>query len=105
MQIMDDAEIDWPECTPRFDSSYIYNYTGRIYSFGDCGSAYSRYIFVVFKLICECIFLNLFIGCDPSLLASDPLSRCSALAPVPRCIVAGRFIPQALTLWAWQSGP
>jgi hypothetical protein len=67
MQIMDDAEIDWPECTPRFDSSYLYNYKGPNYSFGDCGSAYSRYIFVVFKLICECIFLNLFIGLGPTL--------------------------------------
>ena len=63
MSIMDDAEVGWPECTPIFDSKYIYNYTGTQYSFGDCGSPYSRYIFVVFKLFCECILLNLFIGC------------------------------------------
>ena len=82
MQIMDDAEIDWPECTPRFDSSLLYNYTGQNYSFGDCGSAYSRYIFVVFKLICECIFLNLFIGSGPSL----PACIHSADAPTPRSL-------------------
>jgi hypothetical protein len=75
MQIMDDAEIDWPECTPRFDSSYLFNYSGQSFSFGDCGTVYSRYIFVVFKLICECIFLNLFIGLgatSPSCFHTSP---------------------------------
>jgi hypothetical protein len=59
---MDDAEVAWPECTPIFDSNYIYGYSGRQYSFGDCGSSLSRFLFVIFKLVCEFILLNLFIG-------------------------------------------
>mmetsp|Transcript_28355 Transcript_28355/g.59219 ORF Transcript_28355/g.59219 Transcript_28355/m.59219 type:complete len:1163 (-) Transcript_28355:45-3533(-) len=62
MTIMDDASIQWPACTERFDSTYLYNYTGKQYSFGDCGSSYSRFYFVTFKMICECILLNLFVG-------------------------------------------
>ncbi len=62
MKIMDDVSVQPPECTERFDSNFIYNYSGKQYSFGDCGSSYSRFYFVIFKLICECILLNLFIG-------------------------------------------
>lgn len=62
MTIMDDVSVQWPECTERFNSDYLYNYTGVQYSFGDCGSSYSRFYFVIFKMICECILLNLFVG-------------------------------------------
>lgn len=62
MTIMDDVSVQWPECTPKFDASYIYGYIGPAYSFGDCGNSYARLYFVAFKLICESILLNLFIG-------------------------------------------
>ena len=62
MAIMDDVSVQWPECTPKFDSKYMYGYTGVEYSFGDCGNSSARYYFVAFKLICESILLNLFIG-------------------------------------------
>jgi hypothetical protein len=42
MNILDDASVQWPECTERFDSNYLYNYTGQQYSFGDCGRSRRR---------------------------------------------------------------
>mmetsp|Transcript_4437 Transcript_4437/g.13238 ORF Transcript_4437/g.13238 Transcript_4437/m.13238 type:complete len:593 (+) Transcript_4437:3900-5678(+) len=52
MTIMDDASVQPPECTPRFEG----------HNFGDCGVAYAWLLFIPFKLICESIMLNLFIG-------------------------------------------
>ena len=34
MTIMDDVSVQWPECTPKFDSSHVYGYTGPQFSFG-----------------------------------------------------------------------
>ena len=34
MTIMDDVSVQWPECTPLFDTKYIYGYNGYQYSFG-----------------------------------------------------------------------
>ena len=62
MDIMDDVRIGWPDCTPIFDSNWLYNYHGPEYSFGDCGTIYSPAFFVSFKFICEYFVLNMFIG-------------------------------------------
>jgi len=62
--IMDDCGVQPPECTPVFDSELFpdYGYNGPAKSFGDCGSTVSTLYFMAFKLMCETIMLNLFIG-------------------------------------------
>ena len=47
----------------RFDPEIDpYRYDGKYFSFGDCGSQYAIFTFVLFKLVCESMLLNLFIG-------------------------------------------
>lgn len=62
---MADLSVEPPSCTPIFQAPDVYGWerTGYPnYSFGDCGNAGARYFFVAFKLVCENIMLNLFIG-------------------------------------------
>ena len=102
-EIMDDCSRLPPECTPLFDNELMpgYGYNGPPKSFGDCGSQVSVVYFMAFKLICELIMLNLFIGMilenfafitDEVLRIIDPLShRATAtdiLHPVTRIINA-----------------
>lgn len=64
-EIMDDCAILPPYCTPLFDNDLMpgYGYNGPPKTFGDCGGgAVSTVYFMAFKLICEFIMLNLFIG-------------------------------------------
>lgn len=61
MTIMDDCAVVPPMCTPLFDST-VHGYNGPDMTFGDCGSEFSPFYFIAFKLIGEAIMLNLFIG-------------------------------------------
>jgi len=70
--ILADCSVGYPYCTPKFTNDpsdplrYHHSgpggYEGPNYSFGDCGADSSRFFFVILKLICENIMLNLFIG-------------------------------------------
>lgn len=60
--LMYDCEVAPPSCTLLFSSDYDPYYTGPTYSFGDCGSSAARYFFIAFKVVCENVMLNLFIG-------------------------------------------
>jgi hypothetical protein len=57
-----DCNTGPPACTVQFSSRYVYGWPGPELSFGDCGSSYARFYFVILKLVCENIMLNLFIG-------------------------------------------
>eukprot|EP00960_Hanusia_phi_P041224 754897-Hanusia_phi.AAC.1 len=50
--MMVDCQVQPPACTEKFQGK----------SFGDCGSTFAFPWFVFFKLVCESVMLNLFIG-------------------------------------------
>ena len=62
MDVMTDCAVQPPFCTPLFNKSADPYYDGPELSFGDCGSEISRPWFLIFKLVCESVMLNLFIG-------------------------------------------
>ena len=62
VDLMNDAGVVAPACTPKFDSNTVYGYQGIDYSWGDCGFEYAWLLFVSLKLICEAVMLNLVVG-------------------------------------------
>ena len=63
MDVMADCAVTVPYCTTRFNKEFGGpGYTGPELSYGDCGSEIARPWFLLFKLICESVMLNLFIG-------------------------------------------
>ena len=63
-EMLEDLSILPPFCTYQFSSDYIFGYSGKNYSFGDCGfyKTGTAIYFVCFKLICEGMLINLFVG-------------------------------------------
>jgi hypothetical protein len=63
--MMSDHSVQWPECTLAFNEENVIGWTawkGEPLEFTDCGSPYSFIYWVVLKVVCESIMLNLFIG-------------------------------------------
>eukprot|EP00960_Hanusia_phi_P035947 752049-Hanusia_phi.AAC.4 len=63
-ELVKDCAVQPPYCTAVFDDS-VHGWSEWkpfTLSFGDCGQSYSFLAFVVMKLVCEKVMLNLFIG-------------------------------------------
>eukprot|EP00960_Hanusia_phi_P044239 756535-Hanusia_phi.AAC.3 len=63
-EMLEDLSVQPPFCSYQFSSLYISGYTGKNYSFGDCGfyKTGTTIFFICFKLICEGMLINLFVG-------------------------------------------
>jgi hypothetical protein len=70
-QLMDDASVQYPECTRVFakssdPSDSMFTYSGPDYAWGDCGSTSSlpsaRILFPLFIIFGQAVLLNLVIG-------------------------------------------
>jgi hypothetical protein len=85
MDITYDCEVQPPECMLKFSSEYDPDYEGKNYDWGDCGQSpiATRAYFITFKLVCESVMLNLFIG-------SPPLFPMATRPPFPWQHVIGR---------------
>ena len=62
MILMQDLSVQPPFCTLRFKKEFEPSYQGPGRSWGDCGSDFAWVYFVLLKLVCEYMLLNLFIG-------------------------------------------
>ena len=63
MILMKDCAVRPPYCTQQFTIEFEPTYQGPARSWGDCGiGGYSLAYFLVLKLVCEYMMLNLFIG-------------------------------------------
>lgn len=63
--MMDDCSVQYPSCTLNFDEENVPGWTawkGEPLNFTDCGSSYAFLIWMLLKVVCEKIMLNLFIG-------------------------------------------
>jgi hypothetical protein len=83
VDLMNDASVAPPSCTIKFDNQTTVGYHGITYSWGDCGSEYAPILFVIFKLTCEAVMLNLVVGefHRPCCQVSDSLAFSFVLIP------------------------
>ncbi|KAJ1490946.1 hypothetical protein T484DRAFT_1776292 [Baffinella frigidus] len=56
-QLMEDGLIAEPLCTQRFKTL-----EGVEMNYGDCGSSFAPYFFLIFIIVCNFTMLNLFVG-------------------------------------------
>lgn len=64
--MLTDCKVQWPECTEAFDEAHVPGWTAwkgdPLSKVSDCGKAWSFGLWLILKIFCEQIMLNLFIG-------------------------------------------
>ena len=64
--MLTDCKVQWPECTEAFDEEHVPGWTAwkgeSLSGFSDCGRSWAFGLWLILKLVCEHMMLNLFIG-------------------------------------------
>ena len=64
--MLTDCEVQWPECTEAFDEEHVPGWTAwkgeSLSKVSDCGKSWAFAVWLILKIMCEKIMLNLFIG-------------------------------------------